>query len=539
MPNFTLPSYSELFKLNKEERKLLMYISLNEEHFEVESTILRSLAFAVATKSSDVHFNAKITNGYLRVSINIRTKNGFVNHIFNHPKCDPVHFQNKLLQLTNNTIGGTQAEIISSRFSLDFPSWWAQSQGLICDSSLTSYKTDIRVQFQKTFGGFSIVCRILDQQCAPNLNQLGLTNALNQLIKNVINQSSGLVIVSGPTGSGKTTLLNAMLCELNDGTRSIFTIENPVEFRLAGNGPITQVQTHGQITFAAGLRSALRSDPDVILIGEIRDPETMEVALQAAQTGHLVLASIHASSAAQTISRMLDLTVDKARDAYRVSDTLKLVLAQRLIDKYTTEPEIRALSYIEKDWLNLNGLNSSEQFQETRSNLKIGVTALIEAISIDHEIKKIIREPNFNMEDIYSVAKEQLEYETLAMCGLRCVERGESKLYDCMVKLESNQQASSDISLRSKLVNLYNLNYSLVSKAIDQYIDLLLLNTADLTNQKESIAPVFDFNISNPIIENEEHIPHGLRALLSAANLLYKSIGGIYTHQDLSLTINQ
>jgi len=466
---FQLPKYAELFNLSGDEKRSLMYISQHPEHYEAESVILRSLAYAVETKSSDIHFNAKLLNGKLAVFINIRTPDGFVNHAFKSEFCDPIHFQTKLLQLTNNTAGGTQAEIISTRFSLDFPTWWARDRGLLCDPN-EAYKTDIRVQFQKTFSGFSIVCRVLDQQRTPRLCELGFTLALEQLIKKAIHEPSGLILVSGPTGSGKTTLLHAMLCELNDGTRSIFTIENPVEFRLKGNGPITQIQTHGQVSFAAGLRSALRSDPDVILIGEIRDSETMEIALQAAQTGHLVLATIHASSAAQTISRMLDLTIDKEKDSFRVSETLKLVLAQRLIVKYKNHPVVRELNKAEIDWLSANAINIPTLFTETDSHEKLGVTALIEAIKVEHAIKKIIRSPNFTTDDIYQTVKDQLHYESLPMSAFRHIENGGARLSDCMTKLDTLQQSASTPPLRSKLANLYSLSYSNIGVIIDDYL---------------------------------------------------------------------
>ena len=468
MIDFKLPQYLDLLNLRGQEQRALMYISRNPEHFEVESTILRVLAYAVVTKSSDVHFTSKPLNGKQCVFINIRNKSGFDHITFNAESSDTTHFETKLLQMTNNTSGGTQSEIISTRFSLDFPSWWARNQGLKIEHD-EIYKIDIRVQFQKTFSGFSIVCRILDQQRTPKLGAMGLGTSLEKLIRTAIHEPSGLILVSGPTGSGKTTLLNAMLCELNDGSRSIFTIENPVEFRLSGNGPITQIQTHGEISFAAGLRSALRSDPDVILIGEIRDSETMEVALQAAQTGHLVLATIHASNAIQTISRMIDLTLDKSRDAFRVSETLRLVLAQRLIDTYEPELESRNLSHDELDWLSLNGIAVKGLFKETISYKKVGVRALIEAVQVDHLIKKIIRAPVFKAEEAFQVACKQLQYETLAMSGMRFIEQGQVKLSDCMLQLDINQEANQHRPLRTQCVNFYNIGYNDVARVIDNH----------------------------------------------------------------------
>jgi type II secretory ATPase GspE/PulE/Tfp pilus assembly ATPase PilB-like protein len=447
-----------------------MYISESPDQVAVEKCILRVFAQAVSAKCSDIHFSGKLVNGKFHVFINIRTQSGFTRYAFDNQLGNPAHFETKLLQLSNNTIGGTQSEIISARFSMDFPNWWAKEFNL-CPHHNEAYKIDIRVQFQKTYGGFSIVCRILDQQRTPFISEMGLSRVLLSEIRRVLNEPSGLILVSGPTGSGKTTLLNAMLSELNDGSRSIFTIENPVEFRLRGDGPITQVQTHGQVTFAAGLRSALRSDPDVILIGEIRDSETMEVALQAAQTGHLVLATIHASSATQTIGRMLDLTGDKIRDAYRVADSLKMVIAQRLITQYAKEPKERALSAAELEWLNLNGLHQIDPFVETQSTLKLGVKALLEAICIDHKIQQIIRSKVFDMDEVYKVAKDQLQYESLAMAGLRCVQNMDSKIKECMNKLDSQISAGQFKSLRTQLSKLKNQPYPQIESYIDAHFE--------------------------------------------------------------------
>jgi type II secretory ATPase GspE/PulE/Tfp pilus assembly ATPase PilB-like protein len=156
------------------------------------------------------------------------------------------------------------------------------------------------------------VARILDQQRTPTLDELNLSASLLHAIKSAAEEPSGLILASGPTGSGKTTLLNAVLGYLNDGQRSIVTIENPVEYRLAGSGPIKQLQTQGDFTFARALRSTLRADPDVILIGEIRDAETMKIALEASKTGHMVLSTVHANNSHETISRLVDLGADTA-----------------------------------------------------------------------------------------------------------------------------------------------------------------------------------------------------------------------------------
>src|SRR6185369_4743441 len=139
-------------------------------------------------------------------------------------------------------------------------------------------------------------------------------------------RTHGILLVTGPTGSGKTTTLYAALRRIADGSRNVMTIEDPVEYQLPG---IAQLQVHPRIglTFAAGLRAVLRQDPDVILVGEIRDRETVEIALQAALTGHLVLATLHTNDAASAMTRLLDMGVEP----YLIASSVVAVLAQRLV----------------------------------------------------------------------------------------------------------------------------------------------------------------------------------------------------------------
>src|SRR6185369_8944144 len=139
-------------------------------------------------------------------------------------------------------------------------------------------------------------------------------------------RTHGILLVTGPTGSGKTTTLYAALRRIADGSRNVMTIEDPVEYQLPG---IAQLQVHPRIglTFAAGLRAVLRQDPDVILVGEIRDRETVEIALQAALTGHLVLATLHTNDAASAVTRLLDMGVEP----YLIASSVVAVLAQRLV----------------------------------------------------------------------------------------------------------------------------------------------------------------------------------------------------------------
>src|SRR6185436_8080312 len=153
-----------------------------------------------------------------------------------------------------------------------------------------------------------------------------MTSALVDRLAALLRRSHGILLVTGPTGSGKTTTLYAALRRVADGSRNVMTIEDPIEYQLPG---IAQMQVHPRIglTFAAGLRAVLRQDPDVILVGEIRDRETVEIALQAALTGHLVLSTLHTNDACSAVTRLLDMAVEP----FLISSSVLAVLAQRLV----------------------------------------------------------------------------------------------------------------------------------------------------------------------------------------------------------------
>src|SRR3712207_2800331 len=155
---------------------------------------------------------------------------------------------------------------------------------------------------------------------------LRMPPAINQLYRVALAEPNGIVLVTGPTGSGKTTTLYAGLRLLNDGSRNILTVEDPVEYAVDGVGQ-TQVNAKVGLSFAAGLRAILRQDPDVVMVGEIRDRETAEIAVQASLTGHLVLSTVHTNDAVGAITRLRDMKVEP----FLLASTLRAVIAQRLV----------------------------------------------------------------------------------------------------------------------------------------------------------------------------------------------------------------
>jgi general secretion pathway protein E len=186
---------------------------------------------------------------------------------------------------------------------------------------------DVRVSVIPTAFGERVVLRLLDRSTTLlGLEQLGLTGRNLTLVHRLIRQSHGVILVTGPTGSGKTTTLYAALSTINSTERNIITIEDPIEYQLQGVGQM-QVSPKIDLTFANGLRSILRQDPDVIMVGEIRDGETAEIAIQAALTGHLVLSTLHTNDAASAVTRL----VEMGTEPFLVSSAVIAVMAQRLV----------------------------------------------------------------------------------------------------------------------------------------------------------------------------------------------------------------
>ncbi|MDH0184044.1 type II secretion system ATPase GspE [Stutzerimonas stutzeri] len=188
-------------------------------------------------------------------------------------------------------------------------------------------EVDIRVSTLPSANGERVVLRLLDKQAGRlTLRHLGMNEQDRRQLEQAVKKPHGIILVTGPTGSGKTTTLYAALTTLNDRTRNILTVEDPIEYHLEGIGQ-TQVNTKVDMTFARGLRAILRQDPDVVMVGEIRDQETADMAVQASLTGHLVLSTLHTNSAIGAVTRLVDMGVEP----FLISSSLLGVLAQRLV----------------------------------------------------------------------------------------------------------------------------------------------------------------------------------------------------------------
>ncbi|MDZ7588683.1 MAG: ATPase, T2SS/T4P/T4SS family [Parasphingorhabdus sp.] len=249
---------------------------------------------------------------------------------------------------------------------------------------------DVRVSTLPNRAGERVVLRILDKENAGiDLGLLGMTPDIHKLISEALAEPNGIILVTGPTGSGKTTTLYAGLRTLNDGSRNILTVEDPVEYAVEGIGQ-TPVNAKIGLTFAAGLRAILRQDPDVVMVGEIRDRETADIAVQASLTGHLVLSTVHTNDAVGAITRLKDMKIDLSL----LATTLRIVIAQRLVRRLC--PECRRPVQSDNSIAALLGFDAGtiiyvaegcDACGHTGYKGRIGV---FEAVKIDDTVRRLI-----------------------------------------------------------------------------------------------------------------------------------------------------
>ncbi len=253
-------------------------------------------------------------------------------------------------------------------------------------------EVDIRVSIIPTIYGEKVVLRLLDtKNILLRLEELGLAEELLKSYQQLIRRPYGIILVTGPTGSGKTTTLYASLGRINSGEKNIVTIEDPVEYHME---LVQQMQVNPKIgvTFASGLRSILRQDPDIIMVGEIRDTETAEVAIQAALTGHLVLATLHTNDAPSAVTRLIDMQVEP----FLISSSLVTVIAQRLVRKVCDS--CRESYEPTKEMLEKLGMTSNKQptFYRAKGCKRCletgykGRVAIFELLVPDEEIRNLI-----------------------------------------------------------------------------------------------------------------------------------------------------
>src|SRR5262245_25938755 len=301
--------------------------------------------------------------------------------------------------------------------------------------AVRGHEVDLRVSTIPSLHGESVVLRILDRSAVElDLTRLGMEEDLRQRLLRLLGVQNGIILVTGPTGSGKTTTLYASLLHLNSVERNIITVEDPIEYQLSG---ITQIQVKPQIglNFASLLRTILRHDPDIIMIGEIRDLETAQIAVQASLTGHLVLSTLHTNSAAATIARLRDMGLED----YLLSATLTGVMAQRLVRRLCTTckrpvhpaPELRSRFGLNRFIGNSSGvIYEPGGCEKCRNTGYAGRVAVAELLTPDETIHQLILSRAGS--DQIQAAASRNGMQTMYESGLRLVAAGTTSLSEVL-----------------------------------------------------------------------------------------------------------
>jgi general secretion pathway protein E len=296
---------------------------------------------------------------------------------------------------------------------------------------------DVRVSTLPSRFGERVVMRILDKEAARlDLDALGMPKVTKERLKQALAQPNGIILVTGPTGSGKTTTLYAALSILNEPSRNILTVEDPVEYAIDGIGQ-TQINPKVGMTFATGLRAILRQDPDIVMVGEIRDVETAEIAIQAALTGHLVLSTVHTNSAVGAITRMRDMGVEP----FLLSSTVSAVLAQRLVRRLC--PSCKTPHKPDEAERTLLGAGEDAVIHQPAGCGRCahtgyeGRVGVYELITTDETLKRLIHDDASEQE---IAAHAFRRADSLAQCGFRHVLAGVTSLEEVLrvIRLESD-----------------------------------------------------------------------------------------------------
>ena len=282
---------------------------------------------------------------------------------------------------------------------------------------------DIRVSVVPTVFGERVVMRLLDKTGALlTLEQLGLSDEDRKKVERLAKKPYGIVLVTGPTGAGKSTTLYAMLLYVKDPRKNIITIEDPVEYQIKG---ISQIQVNPKVglTFASGLRSVLRQDPDIIMVGEIRDSETADIAVHAALTGHLVLSTLHTNDAPSAVTRLADMGIEP----FLIASSLEGVIAQRLVRRICenckmpykpSEEELKELSIDKYD----GSFYKGEGCENCLGTGYRGRVAIFEVLELDDQLKALITKTQ-DSNEIKKLAREK-GYRTMIEDGIEKVKEG-------------------------------------------------------------------------------------------------------------------
>lgn len=376
----------------------LTSIEMNNGNSYIINFMEELFSFSILSNVSDIHFEAVDNSMIIRLRID-----GELNQIFRF-KLELFPLISSIIKYFGNLDISQKRIPLNGRFS----------------KKIVNTMYDMRISTMPTIYGESIVLRILDNgNIQKDIQNIGFEENTLNIITKTLKLSQGLVLVTGPTGSGKTTSLYSMIHSLNTKNKKIITIEDPVEYKLDG---VMQININNEINlnYQTVLKNILRQDPDILLIGEIRDTESLQIAIQASLTGHLVIATLHTNSAMETITRLLDLKAEP----YLIASTLKMVLSQRLLRILCAECKVKDTK-----------MNKYHSVGCTKCNY-VGYKnrqVVSEVLEIDETISAMISK-NKAMYKIQNYTKE-MKFKTLKENAIQLVNNGITTLEEYYSKV--------------------------------------------------------------------------------------------------------
>jgi type IV pilus assembly protein PilB len=379
------------------------------------------LSYALASRASDIHIEILEESTFIRYRI------------------DGILYQ--VMDITKAVHPGIVARI-KLLAGLKIDEHFAPQDGRF-RYQLGGEEIDVRVSTMPTFYGEKVEMRLLESSQKPlSLEELGMPPGVAKIVSDNLKKSYGMLISCGPTGSGKTTTLYALMNMLNRPEVNVTTVEDPIEYNMRYVNQ-TQINAQAGVTFASGLRALLRQDPNIIMVGEIRDAETADIAVQAALTGHLLLSSLHTNDAPTAIPRFFDLNIPP----FLVSSVLNLVLAQRLVRRicqsciysYDADPSIVTMlkTQLKENGLDPEAVHIPKTLYAGKGCTSCGETGyrgrlgIYEAFEVDEKMKELIVKPEFDLEALRKQAQAS-GMETMFEDGLRKVEIAQTTLEEVL-----------------------------------------------------------------------------------------------------------
>ena len=389
-------------EINIDEAKMKSYTSSFLEfqtkatEYSLSEMIERVLKLAIDTKASDIHLEPEKEYYHIRLRLD-----GVLQDLAKLPKPTQKFIESRIKVMSKLKLNVDEATQ-DGRFSF-----------IVNNRSI-----DVRVSMLPSNYGYSIVMRLLGtDNVVLEMEQLGFVGSSKEKVLTALQRPQGLILTTGPTGSGKTTTLYTFLKTLNDGENKIITLEDPIEYKIEGVSQ-TQISVENGYTFGSGLRSILRQDPDIVMVGEIRDLETAETAVQASFTGHQVLSTIHTNDATGSIPRLLQMGLE----GYLIADSLQIAIGQRLVRKLCNNCKVRCVLTLPEQKIVIEELAKLPMIEKQQLSKKLefykavgcdqcshlgykGRVGCYEVLEMNDAIRVLLTNPNLSLVQVRATAR--------------------------------------------------------------------------------------------------------------------------------------